>query len=113
VPLQASTGKSGAVKVDPEWMSSYAGTVEKAGAEVSEARKVLDEAPLRPESFGELGRTLHLADAYAKAAGQLQQQLARAGEVLTAAASGLRAAAAHYGGHDADAAAQITRSDHR
>ncbi|KAA2264700.1 hypothetical protein F0L68_06310 [Solihabitans fulvus] len=105
--------KPGAVRVDPDWVVGYAKKVDEAAQDIDTARKALGEAPLRAESFGELGRTLRTADSYAKAADVLRQQLARAAEVLTSAGTGLRAVAHHYGAHDEEAARAITKADHR
>ncbi|KOX22986.1 hypothetical protein ADK67_22440 [Saccharothrix sp. NRRL B-16348] len=94
-------------------MELYAKRVEEAAEELTRARSELREAPMRPQSFGELGRTLRNAEAYGRAAGLLNQQLDRACEVLTSAAKGLHDVAEHYGAQDDDAVALIKAVDRR
>lgn len=102
----ASTS-AGRVSVDPRWLELYAERVDEAAGELARARAELRDAPVRPRSFGELGRTLRSAESYGRAAGLLQRQLDRACEVLTAAAAGLHEVAEHYGAQDEDAVALI------
>ena len=101
------------VSVDPRWLELYAQRVEESAEELTRARSELREAPMRPQSFGELGRTLRNAEAYGRAAGLLNQQLDRACEVLTSAAKGLHEVAEHYGAQDDDAVALIKAVDRR
>jgi uncharacterized protein HemY len=101
------------VSVDPRWLELYAKRVEEAAEELTSARSELREAPMRPQSFGELGRTLRNAEAYGRAAGLLNQQLDRACEVLASAAKGLHDVAEHYGAQDDDAVALIKAVDRR
>ena len=101
------------VSVDPRWLELYAKRVEEAAEELTRARTELREAPMRPQSFGELGRTLRSAEAYGRAAGMLNQQLDRACEVLTSAAKGLHDAAEHFGSQDDEVVALIKAVDRR
>ncbi|ONI82809.1 hypothetical protein ALI22I_41945 [Saccharothrix sp. ALI-22-I] len=101
------------MSIDPRWLELYAQRVDEAAEELTRARAELREAPLRTQSFGELGRTLRSAEAYGRAAGMLNQQLDRACEVLTSAAKGLHDVAEHYGAQDDDAVALIKNADRR
>ncbi|MFE2754404.1 hypothetical protein ACFXGA_20635 [Actinosynnema sp. NPDC059335] len=106
-------GGRGQVAVDPRWLELYARRVEEAAEELTGARSALREAPVRPQSFGELGRALRGAEAYGRAAALLHGQLDRACEVLTSAAKGLHEVAEHYGVQDDDAVALIKAVDRR
>lgn len=101
------------VTVDPRWIELYAQRVGEAAEELSRARAELRQASVRPQSFGELGRTLRSAEAYRRAAGVLDRQLDRACEVLASAASGLHDVAEHYGSQDDEAVALIKNVDRR
>ncbi|MFI9007245.1 hypothetical protein ACIGNX_08465 [Actinosynnema sp. NPDC053489] len=103
----------GGVSVDPRRLELYARRVEEAAEELTRAREGLREAPVRPASFGELGRALRSAEAYGRAAGLLNRQLDRACEVLASAAEGLHQVAEHYGAQDDDAVALIKAVDRR
>ncbi|GGP58241.1 hypothetical protein [Saccharothrix coeruleofusca] len=104
---------AGRIEVDPRWLELYARRVEESAEELSSARAELRRASVRPQSFGELGRALRSAEAYGRAAELLHQQLDRACQVLSAAASGLRDVAEHYGAQDEDAVALIERAGRR
>lgn len=104
---------SGKVSVDARWVELYAQRVDEAAEELSRAREQLRSAPVRPHSFGELGRTLRASEAYTRAAGMLNQQLDRACEVLSAASKGLHAVAKHYGGQEDEAVALIKKAHRR
>jgi uncharacterized protein YukE len=111
-PAIAATG-TGKVSVDPRWLELYAKRVDEAAEELTRARAELREDPVRPQSFGELGRTLRNAEAYGRAAAMLNQQLDRACEVLTSAAKGLHEVAEHYGAQDDEAVAMIKAVERR
>ncbi|MFI9814791.1 hypothetical protein [Saccharothrix variisporea] len=104
---------SGRVSVDARWVELYAQRVEEAADELSKAREQLRAAPVRPHSFGELGKTLRTSEAYARAAGMLNQQLDRACEVLASASKNLHAVAKHYGGQEDEAVALIKKAQRR
>ncbi|WP_433274922.1 hypothetical protein ACQPZF_38870 [Actinosynnema sp. CS-041913] len=104
---------TGKIAVDARWVELYAKRVDEAAAELSRARTELRAAPVRAQSFGELGRTLRSDEAYRRAAGMLNQQLDRACEVLTSAARGLHEVAEHYGSQDEEAVALIKKADRR
>ncbi|GAA0237166.1 hypothetical protein GCM10010492_40280 [Saccharothrix mutabilis subsp. mutabilis] len=104
---------SGKVSVDARWVELYAQRVDEAAEELSRAREQLRSAPVRPHSFGELGKTLRTSEAYTRAAGMLNQQLDRACEVLSAASKGLHAVAKHYGGQEDEAVALIKKAHRR
>jgi hypothetical protein len=111
-PAVAATG-TGKVSIDPRWLELYAKRVDEAAEELAHARTELRQAPVRAQSFGELGRTLRSAEAYGRAAGMLNQQLDRACEVLASAAKGLHDVAEHYGAQDDDVVASIKAVDRR
>ncbi|RKT57725.1 hypothetical protein [Saccharothrix australiensis] len=113
VPRHAAPARTGGIAVDARWVELYARRVAEAAEELSRARADLRSTPVRPHSFGELGRTLRSAEAYGRAAGMLNQQLDRACEVLASAASGLHAVAEHYGSRDEEAVALIENADRR
>ena len=105
--------RSGGISVDARWLELYAERVDDAAEELARARSELRESPLRPQSFGEIGRTLRSAEAYGRASRLLQQQLDRACEVLAAAGKGLHDVAGHYGGTEDEAVHQIKKADRR
>ncbi|WP_158844807.1 hypothetical protein [Saccharothrix deserti] len=109
----AVAARTGQVAVDPRWLELYAERVEEAAEELTRARAELREAPVRAQSFGELGRTLRSAEAYSRAAGMLNQQLDRACEVLTSAAKGLHEVAEHYSAQDDEAIASLKAVERR
>ncbi|MBB5954885.1 hypothetical protein FHS29_001455 [Saccharothrix tamanrassetensis] len=113
VSRPAAPARTGRIAVDARWVELYAERVDEAAEELSRARAELRSAPVRPESFGELGRTLRSAEAYRRAAGVLDQQLDRACEVLASAARGLHEVAEHYGSQDEEALALIKKADRR
>jgi acyl-CoA reductase-like NAD-dependent aldehyde dehydrogenase len=107
----AAPPRSGGVSVDARWLELYAERVDEAAEELAHARAELRNGPLRPQSFGEIGRTLRSAEAYGRAATLLQQQLDRACEVLAAAGKGLHDVAGHYGGVEDEAVQHIKKAD--
>jgi hypothetical protein len=109
----AARTPSGGISVDARWLELYAQRVDDAADELGQARAHLRENPLRPQSFGELGRTLRGAEAYGRAAALLQDQLDRACEVLKAAGQGLHDVAGHYGGVEDEAVHRIKKADRR
>jgi hypothetical protein len=78
------------ISVNGDWINGYARTVEQAGDDLTQALRSLRGTPLAGAAFGELGRTLGAADAYAKASSGLQGQVDRAVGVLKSAADQLR-----------------------
>lgn len=104
---------SGRIEIDPRWLESYADRVDSAADDLRRVRDAMKTSPLRPESFGEVGRSLGNARGYARACELLNSQLARACDVLASAAKGLHDVAAHYGHHDDDVVRQIKKADRR
>jgi type VII secretion effector (TIGR04197 family) len=98
------------VRIDPDWIASYAKTVSRSATELGSARDALGGAPLPTDAFGRLGRNTGADTAYAQAARTLSEQLGRAVDALTAAAEGLAKTADHYGSHDQDVAAMLKRA---
>ncbi|GLZ30491.1 hypothetical protein Lesp02_26800 [Lentzea sp. NBRC 105346] len=105
--------QSGRIEIDPRWLESYADRVDHAADDLRRVRDAMKHSPLRPESFGEIGRSLGSARGYARAAELLNGQLGRACEVLAAAAKGLHDVAEHYGHHEDDSLARIKKADRR
>ncbi|PPK69563.1 hypothetical protein V5P93_006792 [Actinokineospora auranticolor] len=99
-----------AIEVDPAWVDGYARKVAAAADQLGRCAEVLRTAPLTAESFGSLGRTVHLTDSYARASDVLRTQLTRGVEALHAAATSLTQVAAHHQGSDDDGARTIRRS---
>jgi uncharacterized protein YukE len=95
------------IKVDPSWITGYAGTVEQAGDDLAGALTALRSTPLTSASFGDVGKQLGTADAYQGAATTLQQQLTRAADALRSAAANLRTVAAEHTSGDEDQAAAL------
>jgi hypothetical protein len=98
-----------AVRVDVDWLRSYAKGLDNRVDEAQSAVQSLTQRPLQPEAFGELGRSLRIPEAYQRAADELLKELRQAETVLTAAAGSLREAADHYAGQDEDAAITLQR----
>lgn len=98
------------IKVDPDWVSGYGGTVSAAADRLADGAGVLDTAPLGPEAFGELGRTVRTAEAYQRASTALREQLARGVEALNAAAESLNEVAEQYRTSDDDGVVTLRRS---
>ena len=98
------------VRIDPDWIASYAKTVSRSASDLGSARDALKGAPLPGDAFGQLGRNTGADTAYAQAAQTLSEQLGRAVDALTAAAEGLAKTADHYGSHDQDVAAMLKRA---
>ena len=104
---------AGRITVDPEWLESYADRIDGTTDDLRRVRDAMKVSPLRPESFGEIGRTLGNAQGYARAAELLNSQLARACDTLEAAAKGLHEVAKQYGHHDEEALHLIKKADRR
>lgn len=99
------------IKINPDWVGGYAKRVARAADELDKGEDLMQTAPLGQESFGELGRTVRSADAYARASEMLRGQLSRAVEALTSASEGLREVAERYRAADDDSAHLIKRSE--
>ncbi len=98
------------IKVDPDWIVDYAKTVSAAAGRLSDGATVLDTAPLGPEAFGELGRTVRVADAYQRASTALRAQLTRGVEALTSAGESLEDVAGKYRTSDDDGVVALRRT---
>jgi hypothetical protein len=90
--VRAVTG----IKFDAGWVGGYATLTGSSAEALAEGVRAMGDAPLDQESFGDLGRTVHSTQAYAKAAQLLRDQLGRAVEALAAASDGLGRVAAVY-----------------
>jgi hypothetical protein len=99
-----------AIKVDPDWVIDYAKKVSSAAGRLADGAAVLDTAPLGPDAFGELGRTVRVADAYQRASSALRAQLARGVEALTSAGESLEDVVGRYRTSDDDGVATLRRS---
>ena len=104
---------TGRISVDPEWLEQYADRIDGTTDDLRRVRDVMKASPLRPESFGEIGRTLGSSQGYARAAALLNSQLARACDTLDAAAKGLHEVAKQHGHHDDEALQHIKKADRR
>ncbi|GGU63380.1 type VII secretion target [Lentzea flava] len=101
---------AGRISVDPEWLESYADRVDGTTDDLRRVRDAMKVSPLRPESFGEIGRALGNSQGYARAAELLNSQLARACDTLDAAAKGLHAVAKQHGHHDDEALQAVKKA---
>jgi uncharacterized protein YukE len=104
---------AGRITVDSQWLESYADRIDGTTDDLRRVRDAMKVSPLRPESFGEIGRTLGSSQGYARAAELLNSQLARACDTLDAAAKGLHEVARQHGHHDQEALHQIKKADRR
>lgn len=104
---------AGQISVNPEWLESYADRIDGTTDDLRRVRDAMKVSPLRPQSFGEIGKTLGNAQGYARAAELLNSQLARACETLDAAAKGLHAVAKHHGYSDEEAVHGLKKADRR
>jgi uncharacterized protein YukE len=104
---------AGRITVDPEWLEQYADRIDGTTDDLRRVRDAMKVSPLRPQSFGEIGRALGTAQGYARAAELLNSQLARACDTLDAAAKGLHAVAAQHGHHDQEALQLVKKADRR
>jgi hypothetical protein len=97
------------IKFDADWVGGYGQLTGKSADALSEGVQIMGTAPLTDESFGELGRTLGVTDAYTSVAGKLHDQLTRAVEALQSAATGLEQVTAKYADSDDLTASTIHR----
>lgn len=104
---------AGRISVDPAWLEQYADRIDGTTDDLRRVRDAMKVSPLRPQSFGEIGRTVGTAQAYARAAELLNSQLARACDTLDAAAKGLHAVAKQHGQGDDDALQALKKADRR
>lgn len=104
---------AGRISVDPQWLEQYADRIDGTTDDLRRVRDAMKVSPLRPQSFGEIGRTVGTAQAYARAAELLNSQLARACDTLDAAAKGLHAVAKQHGHGDEEAVQLIKKVDRR
>ncbi|MEV6243109.1 hypothetical protein [Lentzea sp. NPDC051838] len=104
---------AGRISVDPAWLEQYADRIDGTTDDLRRVRDAMKGSPLRPESFGEIGRTLGSAQGYARAAELLNSQLARACDTLDAAAKGLHAVAKQHGHHEDEALQAIKKVERR
>jgi hypothetical protein len=101
------------VKVDPDWLTSYARTAVKGADQLTGAADGLKGDPLGNDAFGELGRQVHTAEAYLRASGTLRDQLTRAIETLHAASDSLNKVAEQYRTSETASAQTIKRAEQR
>ncbi|MEU7479341.1 hypothetical protein AB0A63_25365 [Lentzea sp. NPDC042327] len=104
---------AGRIAVNPEWLERYADRIDGTTDDLRRVRDAMRVSPLRPESFGEVGRALGSARGYARAAELLNSQLARACDTLDAAAKGLHAVAEHHGYSEEEAVHGLKKADRR
>jgi hypothetical protein len=97
------------IKFDPEWVGGYGQLAGNSADELSEGVEIMATAPLTDESFGELGRTLGVTEAYSSVSGKLHDQLTRAVEALQSASTGLEQVTAKYVDSDEFSASTIHR----
>ncbi len=96
------------MKIDPDWVSAYAKTAVR-GADRLSAVAVGD--PLGSDAFGELGRQVHTAEAYTRAAAALRSQLTRAIETLHSASDSLNEVVSRYTDNEHGNVRTIKRAD--
>ncbi|MDX8052146.1 type VII secretion target [Lentzea sp. BCCO 10_0798] len=104
---------AGRISVDAEWLEKYADRIDGTTDDLRRVRDAMKVSPLRPQSFGEIGRTVGTAQGYARAAELLNSQLARACDALEAASKGLHAVAKQYGQGDEESLRAIKKADRR
>ena len=98
------------IKVDPDGITRYAKTVDKCASELAEQKHHLTTGQLPASAFGDLGKKVRTADAYARASTALLDQLSKAGVALGSASEELGKVAGHHSAGDADSAASIKRA---
>lgn len=98
-----------AIRIDVDWVDGYARQVEQAAAEVTKVRDDVRAHPLHPDAFGEAGRNTGIADAYQHALDLLTEQVDRAAQMLTSAATGLNTTTGHLTGHQDEGVAAFRR----
>lgn len=97
------------IKFDAEWVGGYAQLTAKSADALGEGVQTMATAPLTDESFGQLGRTVGVTEAYTSVAGTLREQLSRAVEALSSASAGLEQVTAKYVDSDELSASAIHR----
>ncbi|MER7014871.1 hypothetical protein ABT324_25870 [Saccharopolyspora sp. NPDC000359] len=97
------------IRVDVEWLATYAREVRTAGDEIATAPQELAAAELAPESFGELGRSAGAAESYQRLVELLVDQSRRASEALTRAGDELREVVDFHTSGDDDGAVEIRK----
>lgn len=97
------------IRVDVEWLATYAREVRTAGEEISTAPQRLAAAEVAPEAFGELGRGAGAAESYQRLFELLVDESRRAGEALTRAGEELREVVDFHSGGDDDGAVEIRK----
>jgi hypothetical protein len=97
------------IKFDADWVGGYAELAAKSADALGEGVKTMATHPLTDESFGELGRTLRVTEAYGSVAGTLRDQLSRAVDALNSASTGLEQVSAKYIDSDESSASTINR----
>lgn len=100
----------GVTRIDPDWVRGYAKKVDQSSDEMSDSFAALRESPLRAEAFGELGREVGTAEAYARACTALHEQLSRGCESLKSASEALHQVVGERVGADEDSAAEVART---
>jgi uncharacterized protein YukE len=97
------------IRVQADWITGYAKTVERAADELTAALTALDSTPLGATAFGQLGKTTGAPEAYGRASTALQQQAQRAADALRSAAGNLRTIATTHSSLDEDQAAALSK----
>jgi len=100
------------VKIDPDQVAGYAKAMVGAADQLSGSADALRDQPLTNEAFGELGRQVRTAEAYARASATLLDQLAKAVDTLHTASANLTAVVSHYSEGEQDRAQTIKRAEH-
>ncbi|MCI2417163.1 hypothetical protein MOQ72_06995 [Saccharopolyspora sp. K220] len=99
------------IRIDIEWLATYAREVRAAGEEITAAQQELAAAELAPEVFGELGRKAETAAAYQRVCAFLLDQNRRAGETLTRAGDELREVVDFHTVGDDDSASEMRKQE--
>lgn len=99
------------IRIDSEWLATYAREVRSAGEEIAAAQSALTAAELAPEVFGELGCEAGAAEAYQRICNLLLDQNRRAGETLTRAGDELREVVDFHAGGDDDSASEMRKQE--
>ena len=99
------------LKIDPDGVSSYAGTLARSADQLDGAKDALVAVPLGAEAFGELGRQVRITEAYSRASSTLLDQLTRAVDTLNSASDALAGVAEKYTTSEQETAQQIKRAE--
>lgn len=97
------------IRVQADWITGYAKTVERAADELAAALKALDSTPLGATAFGQLGTSTGAPEAYGHAATALRQQATRAADALRSAAGNLRTVAGAHSSLDEEQALALSK----